>query len=95
MNKFNFFHQIIDLPPHAWRVVKKPSAAERLTIVLIKCLLFFLRLYTPARLAVQRFTRSRTDHYRLATFVLAVGAAVILEEALIALITPLLPAVAA
>ena len=95
MNQFNFLHQIIILPPHAWRVVEKPSAAERLTITLIKCLLFFLRLYARARLAIRNAARSQTDRYRLAGFVLAVSAAVILEDALIALITPLLPVAAA
>ena len=89
-----FFHQIIDLPKSAWRTVETPSAAERLTLALIRLLLLLLHLYSNTRLAIQRSARAQSERYRLAGFILAISLSVILEDALITGLSALMPRLA-
>ena len=91
----NFFHQIIDLPKSAWRIVESPSAAERAAQLLIWTLIKLIALWLAAINNCQLFATGQIERYRLMSFVLAVSATVIFEDALIALINPLLPIVAA
>ncbi|HEY83701.1 MAG TPA: hypothetical protein G4N96_01110 [Chloroflexi bacterium] len=91
----NFFHQIIDLPKNAYHIVESPSAAERATRLLIWALIKFIALWLTAINNCQLFATGQIERYRLMSFVLAVSATVIFEDALIALINPLLPIVAA
>jgi len=89
-----FLHQIIDLPPSAWRVIETPSLAERLTLALIRLLLLLLSLYSKTRLIIRSFARAQCDRCRLAAAILTVSLTVIFEDALITAIGALMPRLA-
>ena len=96
------FLTIIELPKTAYRVVKTPTAGERLlsllTWIVLRLVVGLIAMNGYLNAGGQRLTKwavFQNDRCRLAKVALAVSAAVIAEDALIALFSPLLPAVAA
>ena len=96
------FLTIIELPKSAYHIVKTPSAGERLlhllawglTQIVLALIAFSGRLVVFNRKR-RMWTHKQAARYRLTGILASICLAVIAEETIFALFTPLIPAVSA
>ncbi len=89
------FLTIIDLPKTAYRIVERPSAREKFVCLLVLALMAISSALTTAGQQLTKWAIWQNDRYRVAGTIMGVCATAAAEALLLAVFSPLTPAIAA